>query len=149
MADEAITCGAAAADKAAVEDRRARSPWYVLAALVAIYTFAHLDRQILSLLVEPLKHDLHLSDTQVSLLQGFAFALFMAVAGLPIGRLVDTSRRTAILAAGILAWGATTLGCGFASSFAELIVLRMGVGAGEAVLTPSAHSIIAEAAPPR
>ncbi len=138
-----------AASPAAVDDQRPRSVWYVLLTLVAIYAFGHLDRQILSLLVEPLKHDLSLSDTQVSLLQGFAFALFMAVTGLPIGRLVDTGRRTAIVGAGVLAWGASTMACGFASSFYGLMVLRMGVGAGEAVLTPSAHSIIADAAPPR
>jgi len=129
------------------DSRRSASTWYVLAALVVAYAFAHLDRQIVSLLVEPMKRDLHLSDTQISLLQGFVFALFMAAAGLPIGRLVDTGRRTAVLAAGILTWGLATTGCGFVASFASLAVLRMGVGAGEAVLTPSAHSIIAEAAP--
>lgn len=138
---------AAEATALPVQGRRLGSTWYVLASLVAIYAFAHLDRQILSLLVEPLEHDLRLSDTQISLLQGVSFALFMAAAGLPIGRLVDTGRRTAILATGVLAWGATTLGCGFASSFWQLMLLRMGVGAGEAVLTPSAHSIIADAAP--
>ena len=125
----------------------ASSTWYVMASLVVIYALAHLDRQILSLLVEPLKHDLHLSDTQVSLLQGFAFAAFMAVAGLPIGRLMDLKRRTAVMAVGVATWGAATMGCGFVSSYAGLVVLRMGVGAGEAVLTPGAHSIIAETAP--
>jgi MFS family permease len=128
--------------------RTSASTWYVLLALVTIYALGHLDRQILSLLVQPLKHDLHVSDTEVSLLQGFAFALFMAVAGLPIGRLVDTGRRTAIVATGVATWGAATMGCGFASTFGGLLALRMGVGAGEAVLTPSAHSIIADAAPP-
>ncbi|MBV9509039.1 MAG: MFS transporter, partial [Caulobacteraceae bacterium] len=147
MADEATSCSVTEAPTRIAEAARARSIWPVLAALVAIYAFAHLDRQILSLLVEPLKRDLGLSDTGISLLQGFAFALFMAVAGLPIGRLVDRGRRTAIIAAGVLTWGVTTMGCGFASTFAELMVLRMGVGAGEAVLTPGAHSIIAEAAP--
>ena len=141
------SCKPADAATDPAEGAGSQSTWYVLATLVAIYAFAHLDRQILSLLVEPLKHDLHLSDTGISLLQGFAFALFMAAAGLPIGRLVDAGRRTPILAAGILTWGLTTMGCGFASSFAGLMALRMGVGAGEAVLTPSAHSIIAEAAP--
>jgi MFS family permease len=132
-----------------VTERRSASTWYVLGVLVTIYAFGHLDRQILSLLVEPLKRDLKISDTKISLLQGFAFALFMALAGLPIGRLVDTGRRATIIATGVLVWGAGTMGCGFASTFAALLVLRMGVGAGEAVLTPSAHSIIADAAPPR
>lgn len=130
------------------ERRRLGATRRLLAALVVIYAFAHLDRQIINLLIEPLKHDLRLSDTQISLLQGFAFALFMAVAGLPIGRLVDTGRRTAILAAGVLVWGASTLGCSLVSTFAGLLALRMGVGAGEAVLTPSGHSIIADATPP-
>jgi predicted MFS family arabinose efflux permease len=143
-ADPLSPIGAAAVD---APPQRATSNRYLLSALVAIYAFAHLDRQILSLLVEPVKRDLRLSDTQISLLQGVAFAPFMAAAGLPIGRMIDTGRRTAILATGILAWGATTLGCGFASSFWQLMLLRMGVGAGEAVLTPSAHSIVADATP--
>jgi len=130
-----------------VEAEVEASTWGVLTALVVIYAFAHLDRQILSLLVEPLKRDLHISDTEVSLLQGLAFVLFMAVAGVPIGRLVDTGKRETILAIGILTWGAATMACSMASSFSGLLALRMGVGVGEAVLTPSAHSIIAEAAP--
>ena len=81
-------------------------PCYVTAVLMVAYVLAFLDRQILSLLVEPIKHDLHLSDTGVSLLQGIAFAGLMALAGLPIGRLVDTRRRTIIIALGVALWSA-------------------------------------------
>jgi MFS family permease len=123
--------------------------WYVLFVLIVAYIFSFIDRQIISLLVEPLKHDLGLDDTQVSLLQGFSFALFLSLAGLPIGRLIDTSRRVTIVAIGIGLWSLMTAGSGLTSSFAALLFCRMGVGAGEAVLTPAAHSIIADSFPPK
>lgn len=122
--------------------------WYVVTVLVVAYTFSFLDRQILSLLVEPMKRDLRLSDTQISLLQGLAFASFNAIAGLPLGRLVDTRRRTAVIAAGIAFWSLMTASCGLARSYLALLLLRMGVGAGEATLTPAAHSMIGDLFPP-
>ncbi|MDP3747384.1 MAG: MFS transporter [Phenylobacterium sp.] len=122
--------------------------WYVVAVLVVAYTFSFLDRQILSLLVEPMKRDLSLSDTQISLLQGLAFASFNALAGLPLGRLVDTTRRTTVIAAGVAFWSLMTVGCGLVKSYALLLLMRMGVGAGEATLTPAAHSMIGDYFPP-
>lgn len=122
--------------------------WYVVAVLTVAYVFSFLDRQILSLLVEPMKRDLHLSDTQISLLQGMAFALCNVLVGLPLGRLVDTRRRTALVAAGIAFWSVATAACGVVRTFPALLLLRMGVGAGEAVLTPAANSLIGDHFPP-
>ena len=126
--------------------RRGRAV-YTLAVLIVAYVLSFLDRQILSMLVEPLRRDLKLSDTQISLLMGFTFASFLAVAGLPLGRLLDTRRRLTILALGIAAWSLATASSAFAGSFAMLLLCRMGVGIGEATLTPAAHSLIADMFP--
>jgi MFS family permease len=123
--------------------------WYLLAVLIVAYTFAFVDRQILSLLVEPLKRDLHLSDTQIGLLQGLAFAVFVALAGVPIGRLVDMARRPGVIAAGMALWSLMTAACGLAGSYPALFAARAGVSVGEAALTPAAHAIIADSFPPK
>jgi MFS family permease len=123
--------------------------WYATAVLMVAYVFAFLDRQILSLLIEPIKHDLHLNDTQMSLLQGIAFAALLALVGLPIGRLVDTRRRTTLITLGTAFWSLMTAGCGLAHSYSHLLLCRMGVGVGEACLTPSAYSLLADWFPPR
>ena len=123
--------------------------WRTVAILVVAYVFAFLDRQVLSLLVEPLKRDLHLSDTQVSLLQGFVFAVFLVLAGLPIGRAIDRGHRPRIIAAGMTVWSVLTAACGFAVSYPGLLIARIGVGAGEAALTPAAHAMIADSFPRR
>jgi MFS family permease len=123
--------------------------WYIVAVLLVAYVFSFLDRQILSLLVEPIKKDLVLNDTQVSLLQGFAFALCNGLGGLPLGRLVDTRRRMTIICAGIAFWSVMTALCGVAGRFGSLFLLRMGVGVGEASLTPAAYSVISDAIEPR
>jgi MFS family permease len=120
----------------------------VVAVLWVAYVLSFLDRQILSLLVEPIKRDLVLNDTQVSLLQGLAFAVFNAVGGLPLGRWVDTGRRVRIVSVGVAFWSLMTALCGRAGSFGVLLVCRMGVGIGEASLTPAAYSIIADSVPP-
>lgn len=122
--------------------------WYVVIVFALAYTCSFLDRQILSLLVEPMKRDLRLSDTQISLLQGLAFALCNALAGLPLGYLVDTKRRVPIIGMGIAVWSLATSACALARSFAGLLVLRMGVGVGEATLTPAANSVIGDLFPP-
>jgi MFS family permease len=124
--------------------RGAASPWVGTAILMITYAFAFIDRQILSLLVEPIKHDLHLSDAQLSLLLGLAFVALLALIGLPIGRLVDTRRRTAIIAVGVAVWSMMTVSCGLAQNYLQLLLSRMGVGVGEACLTPSAYSILAD-----
>lgn len=122
--------------------------WYVVGVLTLAYVFSFLDRQILSLLVEPMKADLDLNDTQISLLQGLAFAVCNALAGLPLGRLVDTQRRTTLVAAGIAFWSIATAACGLVRGYGALLMLRMGVGAGEAILTPAANSLIGDHFPP-
>jgi MFS family permease len=118
--------------------------WHTLIVLIVAYVLAFVDRQILSLLVEPMKRDLHLSDTQISLLQGLAFAALLAIAGLPLGRLADIGSRVKIVAVGVVAWSIATAGCGLAPGYVGLLLCRMGVGVGEATLTPTAHSLIAD-----
>jgi len=117
---------------------------YVVAVLVGCYTLAFIDRQILSLLVGPIKHDLHLSDTRFGLLSGLAFAAFYTLMGLPIGRLVDTRNRRNIVVCGVAVWSVMTSLCSVARTFPSLFLARMGVGVGEATLSPSAFSIISD-----
>ncbi len=123
--------------------------WAIVAALFVAYIFSFIDRMIIGLLVEPIKADLGLSDTEISLLQGLAFALFFSVAGLPIGRLIDRAPRMRIVAVGIAVWSTMTALCGAVTGFWQFFVARMGVGVGEAVLSPAAYSIIADSFPRR
>jgi MFS family permease len=110
---------------------------------------SYTDRQILSLLVDPLRLAFRLSDTQVSILQGVAFALIYAFAGLPLGRMADVLPRRRVIISGILIWSLATLWCGLARSFGELFLARSLVGIGEAALAPAAASMIADYFPPR
>lgn len=112
------------------------------------YTVSFVDRTILSLLIEPIKADLGLSDTQIALLQGLAFGLFYTVMGMPLGWLVDRVPRKRVIAIGVTTWCLATAACGLASNFVHLFVARMGVGAGEASLSPGAISMIGDSFPP-
>lgn len=112
------------------------------------YVVSFIDRQILSLMVDPIKADLGLSDFQVSLLQGLAFALFFAIMGIFFGRLSDRRTRTWLIAAGIVWWSVMTGLCGLATGFFTLFLFRMGVGLGEAALAPAAYSILGDSFPP-
>tara|TARA_R110000868_G_scaffold129632_4_gene338673 strand:+ start:39 stop:1463 length:1425 start_codon:yes stop_codon:yes gene_type:complete len=123
--------------------------WYVVAVFVLAYTFSFIDRQILSLLVEPMKRDLQISDTQISLLVGLAFAIFYVFMGLPIGRLVDQKNRIKIISAGVFLWSVMTALCGTAKVYWQLFAFRMGVGVGEAALSPAAYSVISDYFPPK
>lgn len=123
--------------------------WGIVAALFAAYILSFVDRMIIGLLVEPIKADLAITDLEVSLLQGIAFALFFIIAAIPLGRLVDRVNRMRAIAAGIGVWSVMTIACGTATSFAGLFFTRMGVGVGEAVLTPAAYSIISDSFPRR
>ncbi len=119
--------------------------WYVVALLLVVYVFSFLDRQILSLMVSDLKTGLSLEqDWQVAILMGPAFAVFYTIFGIPFGRLADTRNRTRIIAFGLTLWSLMTVGCGIARSFLQMAVLRVGVGVGEASLSPSAYSIISD-----
>lgn len=122
--------------------------WYMVFVLFIAYTLSSIDRQILTLLVGPIRADLNLSDSEMSLLMGFAFSLLFAIAGLPIGRLSDRKSRRNIIAIGIACWCAMTAACGFAKNFTHLFMARMGVGIGEAALSPAAFSLIADRFPP-
>jgi MFS family permease len=123
--------------------------WYSVVILMLAYILSFIDRQVLNLLVAPVRRDLHISDTQMSLLIGFSFALFYALLGLPFGRLADSRNRPRLIAAGVFTWSLMTGGCGLAASYWQLFFLRMGVGVGEACLSPAAYSLIADSFPPK
>lgn len=119
-----------------------------MAILFVAYTFSFADRYILSLLIEPIKQDLGLSDTKISLLHGLAFAIFYTLMGIPIGRMADRYSRRTIIAAGIVCWSLMTAACGLARQFSQLFAARVGVGVGEAALSPAAFSLISDLFPP-
>lgn len=122
----------------------ARYAWYVIAVLFAVTLLSQLDRQLPSLLVRPLRHEFNLSDTAFSLLQGYAFAIFYTLAGLPLGRLVDRGNRRNLIFVALLFWGAATVLFAFGQTYFQLLLARAGVGIGEAVLAPAAYSLIAD-----
>ena len=118
--------------------------WYVVGVLTFAYLVSFLDRQILALMVGPIQEDLLLSDTQMSLLMGLAFSIFYIFMAVPLGRLADNSVRRNIIVGGVTLWSLMTAACGLAGSYWHLFLARMGVGVGEATLTPSATSMIAD-----
>lgn len=128
---------------------RPATAWYVVAVFVIAYTFSYIDRTILTLMVGPIRASLQISDTQVSLLHGLAFAIFYTLLGIPIGRLADRRNRVRIMAIGVFFWSLMTALCGFARNFTQMFLFRIGVGVGEAALSPSAYSILADYFPPQ
>ncbi len=118
--------------------------WYVVFVLCCCNIVAFIDRQIINLLVDEIKADLFLTDTQISLLQGLAFALFYATIAVPLGRLADGGNRRNLIAIGVIVWTVAAFACGLATDFWSLFVARMFVGVGEAVLTPAGYSILAD-----
>jgi MFS family permease len=122
--------------------------WYVVGVLTFVYIFSFIDRQILNLLVGPIRRDLQISDTEMSLLTGFAFALFYTLFGLPLARIADSGSRRALIAAGFVMWSLFTAGSGLARNFTQMLIMRMGVGVGEASLSPAAYSLITDYFPP-
>jgi MFS family permease len=108
---------------------------------------AFVDRSILNLFIIPIQRDLHLSDTQISLLVGFAFGVFNAIFGLPVARWVDSGRRMVVATTGIVVWSVATMSCGLATHFSQLFVGRVAVGAGEAAVTPAGVSLLADLFP--
>lgn len=121
--------------------------WSAVAVLFILGAVAFLDRQIISLMVDDIRRDLAISDFQVSLLQGFAFALCYAVMGIPLGWLVDRFPRRQIICAGVIAWALAAAACGLARNFWQLLLARFGVGLGEAALAPSAYSMLSDLFP--
>ncbi len=122
--------------------------WYAVLVLTMAYVLSFIDRTILSLMVGPIRADLGLSDTQLSVLHGFAFAIFYTALGIPIALLADRLNRRNIVSIGIAFWSAATVACSFAKSFWGLFWARVGVGVGEAALSPAAYSMIADLFPP-
>ena len=121
--------------------------WYSVAVLMLMYIFSFIDRTTISLLVEPMKRDLHIGDTQIGMLQGLAFALLYTFLGLPIARLSDRHSRRAIIAAGVFIWSIMAALCGMARTATQLFMARVGVGVGEAALSPAAYSMITDSFP--
>ncbi len=125
-----------------------RYAWFVVIVLMTLYIFSFIDRMIIALLVAPIKADLDLTDTDIGLLHGLAFALFYTFMGIFIARLADNWNRTRLIAIGVLLWGLATAACGLAGSFAFLFAARVLVGVGEASLSPAAYSMISDYFPP-
>jgi MFS family permease len=126
-----------------------KGAWWAVSLLSLLFMLSFVDRVILALLVTPLKADLKVSDVQLGLLFGPAFAVFYAVLGLPIARLADRANRKRLVVAGVLIWAGATIASGFAGTFWVLVSLRIGLAVGEAALTPSAHSLIGDLFSPR
>jgi len=122
--------------------------YYVLGLLFVVYVVNFIDRQVLAILLDPIKEDLGVSDTAMGFLTGFAFAIFYSIAGLPLARWADRGVRRSIIALGLALWSLMTAASGLARSFAQLAIARVGVGVGEAACTPPAHSLISDYFPP-
>ncbi|MBT7626661.1 MAG: MFS transporter, partial [Proteobacteria bacterium] len=127
---------------------RRSSRYYALGLLTLVYTFNFVDRQLLAILQESIKADLLLSDSQLGLLTGFAFAVFYVLAGIPIARWADRSNRKNIITLAIGCWSFMTAISGLVQSYTQLLLARIGVGVGEAGGSPPAHSIISDIFPP-
>lgn len=139
-------------NEADAEPRTSEEPggyaYYVLGLLWLVYVFNFVDRQVLAILLEPIKKDLGASDTAMGFLSGFAFALFYTVAGIPIARWADRGTRRTVITIGLALWSGMTALSGMARGFVELAVARVGVGIGEAAGSPPAHSLLSDYFPP-
>lgn len=130
-----------------VGDRR-RVAYVSLGMLIAVNVMSQLDRQIMSVLIEPIRMDLRLSDTEMGVIVGMAFAVFYTVAGLPLGRLADRANRRNVIVTVLTFWSLMTAACGLARGYWTLFAARVGVGIGEAGCAPAAQSILADSFPP-
>ena len=140
----AVSPDSAGAPERAYAFRTEAYAWWAVAVLCFAGIVSGMDRQIISLLVEPIKRDLGLSDVAISLLQGAAFALFHSLAAVPLGRLADVSNRRLIIVGGVLTWTLACIGSGLAGGFLALFLMRMLIGAGEATLSPAGYSMLAD-----
>ncbi len=121
---------------------------WAVSLMLALFALSFLDRQIINILAEPIRHELRLADWQIGIMTGLAFAVLYTIAGLPIARLADRANRPRIIGTAVIAWSLFTAASGFASNFALLLAARVGVGIGEAGLTPPATSLIMDYSPP-
>ena len=142
-----MTATASAPDRPALSPSQVRAMMWLL---LLVYILNFLDRQILNILAEPIKAELKLSDTQLGLLAGPAFAVFYAVLGIPIARYADrgSTNRVTLISLSLAVWSAMTALCGLANNFVQMALARIGVGVGEAGCTPAAHSLISDAVAP-
>lgn len=118
--------------------------YYALTLLLLAYILSFIDRNIMSVLIGPIRADFDISDLEFGLLHGLAFSIFYTFLGLPLGRLADRHSRTKIISIGVAFWSVTTCLCGVAKGFWGLFIARMGVGVGEAALSPPAHSLLSD-----
>jgi Major Facilitator Superfamily len=132
-----------------ISARTSRNAWLMVACLFVFYVYSFLDRTTIAMLVDPIRADLRITDTQMSLLVGFAFAMAYSFGGLPWSWLVDRFPRRLILFLGVTFWGLATAACGTAGTFTQLFLARFAVGLGEAPLHPASHSMISDAFPRR
>ncbi|WP_028081249.1 spinster family MFS transporter [Solimonas soli] len=127
-----------------VPPRRSAYAWFVVLLLTAAHVLSYVDRQILNLMVDPIRADLGVSDTGMSLLMGFSFAIFYTVCGIPLAWWADRGSRRGLIALGAFAWSLATAACGLALRYGSLLAARIGVGIGEASLSPAAYSLITD-----
>ncbi len=147
IAPAAAVAGAAAPRKGMLGWNRAQI--YVLLLLVLLNISNYLDRGVISILQEPIKHDLKLQDWQLGMISGPAFALLYSLSGVPVARIADRANRITVLSIALAMWSAMTAACGLAGSFLHLVVARVGVGAAEGACTPTSHSLVADMFEPR
>ena len=121
-----------------------RVAWYVVAVLMIVYIFSFVDRQVMNIMIGPIQEDLGISETQIGFLIGPTFAIFYALFGFPLGRLADSKSRRSIIAIGLAVWSIMSAGCGAARTYSQLLAFRLGVGVGEASLSPAAYSLITD-----
>jgi MFS family permease len=132
-----------------VEPRVGVMAWFSVGILLSLTILSGMDRSIIALMVDPIKADLHITDVEFSLLQGFAFVLFYALASLPMAWIADRTSRHWVIFLGVTSWSIATALCGMAANFWQLFLARLGVGAGEATLTPSSYAMVGDLFPPR
>lgn len=136
-------------ENVSASSRRPRnsSPWLLVSVLLALYVISYLDRTIIAMLVDPIRHDLAITDTQMSLLIGLAFGLSYSFAAIPMGWLVDRYPRRWLIFASLSFWSLATAACGLAVTFSHMFAARVAVGLGEAPLHPASHSMISDTFP--
>ncbi len=132
-----------------LRDRSTPASWYALIVLSFLYVLSLMDRQIIALMVTPLRRDLGLTDVEIGLLEGFAFVIMYTTAAIPLGWAIDRFSRRLVIFTGVAVWSLSCVGAGFASSFMGLFASRVGVGVGEAALSPGAHSMLSDLFPRR
>ena len=126
-----------------------RTQIYVLILLILLNISNYLDRGVIAILQEPIKHDLKLQDWQLGMISGPAFALLYSIAGIPVARIADRANRITVLSIALAIWSGLTAVCGLATSFGHLVMARLGVGAAEGACTPTSHSLVADLFPPK